>query len=57
MLIQEEINWVGKSRTDCLTTFRKQSHLLSPACQLIRNDNFLFEAELVRKYQSPYSHV
>jgi SAM-dependent methyltransferase len=55
VLIQEEINWVGNSRTDCITTFCKDPSLMGREYKLIQNDNFLLEADLVRKYQSPYS--
>ena len=56
VLIQEEITWVGKSRTDCFTTFRKQ-RLEGSTYKLLQNDNFLVEADLVRKYQSAYGYV
>jgi SAM-dependent methyltransferase len=53
VLIQEEVNWMGRSRTDCMTTFG-MSAIVPGQSILIQNDEFLAEAELVRKYQSPY---
>lgn len=56
VVVQEEINWMGKSRTDCITAFVLATALaaLRPV-QLLQNDRFLLEAELVKSYQSPYS--
>lgn len=51
--VQEEVTWIGRSRTDCMTTFgmlpREQ-----PAV-LLQNDDFLTEVALVRRFQSPYA--
>jgi 2-polyprenyl-3-methyl-5-hydroxy-6-metoxy-1,4-benzoquinol methylase len=57
VLIQEEINWIRKSRTDCMTTFVAGNSSNSMPYQLIRNDDFLLEARLVRANQSPYAAI
>ena len=57
VLIQEEMNWIRKTRTDCMTTFVGAASPTSFAYQLIRNDDFLLEASLVRANQSPYASL
>ena len=57
VLIQEEINWIRKSRTDCMTTFVPEGSPTTFPFQLIRNDDFLLEARLVRTNQSPYAQI
>ena len=53
-LIQEEINWAGKLRIDCITTFCRLEAFPAAQCKLLRNNEFMMEANLVREYQNPY---
>lgn len=53
VLIQEEINRIRKTRTDCMTTFVANGSTTDPPYRLIQNDDFLLEASLVRANQSP----
>ena len=55
VVLQEEVNWIGRSRTDCMTLFS----LAKPnrPYVLLENDQFIEEMELVRRYQSPYGSV
>jgi len=55
VLIQEEINWGSKTRIDCLTTFSKTAAITDQSYQLIKNDQFMAEATLIREHQSPYN--
>jgi SAM-dependent methyltransferase len=57
VLIQEEVTWIGKSRTDCMTTFANATAFSEQQYQLLCNDEFLREAQLVKRYQSPYSSL
>ena len=53
-LIQEEINWGGDSRIDCMTTFSRKGAFENCSYKLLKNDDFMAEAEHVRRFQSPY---
>jgi SAM-dependent methyltransferase len=53
-LLQEEINWESKKRTDCLTTFCRSAGFPNLDYALIENDHFMLEAHLIRATQSRY---
>jgi SAM-dependent methyltransferase len=55
VLIQEEINWGSKTRIDCLTTFGREGAFANRSYVLIKNDEFMAEATLIQKHQSPYN--
>jgi hypothetical protein len=55
VFIQEEINWSGPTRIDCLTTFGPRHLFPERKYTLMRNDNFMAEMELVREYHRPYN--
>ena len=54
VLIQEEVTWGCSYRIDCFTTFAK-TQLTNQPYQLLLNNDFMSEIDLIRKYQSPYS--
>jgi SAM-dependent methyltransferase len=54
LLIQEVIDWVGGGAHDCITVFTRGSDTKSDPI-LIRNENFMLEASLIKDYQSHYS--
>lgn len=50
-IIQEVINWRGAGLIDCLTTFRRGGGEAGP---VLTNDHFNTEAEIIRRFHSPY---
>jgi len=54
VLIQEEINWGGKARIDCMTTFSGASAHAHVAYTLIQNNEFMTEMRLIKAAQSHY---
>jgi SAM-dependent methyltransferase len=54
ILIQEQVNWGGVARIDCMTTFCHAGAYAHVGALQIRNDSFMIEAALIRQAQSPY---
>lgn len=54
ILIQEEINWGGVARIDCMTTFCRAEAYAHIRPLQIQNDSFTLEANLIRQVQSHY---
>ena len=54
VLIQEEVNWAGKARIDCMTTFCRTPAYPYLRYKLIENDNFMQEMALIKASQSQY---
>jgi len=53
--IQEEVQWVGASRTDCFTLFGRATAFSDQRYVLLENDHFATEIDLIRRFQSHYS--
>lgn len=54
ILVQEEVNWAGESRIDCMSTFCRKGSFADSAPCFLQNDHFMAEAEAIRRFQSPY---
>jgi hypothetical protein len=54
--VQEVISWVNTGLLDCLTLFGRKSAYSAPMIKL-RNPSFLDEADMIKKFQSPYSNI
>jgi len=55
VFIQEEVNWAGTTRIDCLTTFGASDVFPGRQYTLMQNDHFMLEMELIRKYHLAYN--
>lgn len=54
VFIQEEVNWAGDTRIDCLTTFGMPNLFPNRRYTLIENDQFMQEMQLIRKFHQYY---
>ena len=54
ILVQELINWGGEACHDCLTLFGR-ADAISVEPLMLENPQFMEEATLIHRYQSPYS--
>lgn len=58
VLVQERINWGGGPYlADCITLFARNEHVSKIPAQILENDQFFEEAELIKANQSPYSKI
>jgi hypothetical protein len=58
VLIQERVNWGGGPYlADCITLFARNQHASAVTAQILDNDQFFKEAELIKANQSPYSKI
>lgn len=57
VLIQEEVNWGGAALTDAFTLFSTAGAFPDRDPILVKNPNFMLEAELVRANLSPYGAI
>jgi aspartate oxidase len=55
VLVQETIDWVDTTLIDCLTTFGRSDSFGDKPGIFMQNASFMAEADLIAKYQSPYS--
>ena len=55
--IQEEIPWVGPSRTDCFTLFGRATAFSDHRYMLLENDHFTTEIDLVQRFQRHYGDI
>lgn len=51
---QELINWRGRRLIDCFTTFARAGSKWTGACRILRNPNFMREAQLIRHWSQVY---
>jgi len=54
VIIQESINWGGESLIDAFTLFCKKDRAYLPNSLLLKNSDFIREAEILRKIHSKY---
>lgn len=48
-IFQELVNWRGRRLIDCFTTFARTDSKWDDACGLLRNPDFMREAQLIRR--------
>jgi SAM-dependent methyltransferase len=57
VLIQETHDWGGSGGLiDCITVFARKDGIHKGRDVCLKNHHFMDEAELIKKYQGPYSH-
>jgi 2-polyprenyl-3-methyl-5-hydroxy-6-metoxy-1,4-benzoquinol methylase len=52
---QELVNWRGRRLIDCFTTFARVGSKWAGACRILRNPNFMREAQLIRHWSQAYT--
>lgn len=52
---QELVNWRSRRLTDCFTTIARAGLQQTGACKILRNPNFMREAQLIRHWSQAYS--
>lgn len=58
VLIQESHDWGGSGGLiDCITVFARRDGVHKGSDIRLKNQNFMQEAEIIRNFQSPYSHT
>ena len=54
-LIQEEVNWGARTRIDCMTTFCREGAYTGHDYRLMKNNDFMTEATLIRQFHNQYN--
>ncbi len=54
-LIQEEVNWGARTRIDCMTTFCREGAFAGHEYRLMKNNDFMTEATLIRQFHNQYN--
>ena len=52
---QELVNWRGRRLIDCFTTFARVGSKSAGACKILRNPDFMREAQLIRHWSQAYT--